>query len=266
MPGWIIRIGQFLFGIAITAFGVENLICARLGLTVPGVPWFPANPFLAYLTGIVLLAAGVSIAANIRARLTATLLGILFLLYVVLLEVPQVAAEPMSVSIRTVFFEALAIGSSALTLAATLPSSGSFPRWDRVLNKLIGFGPYLFGVSSVVFGIDHFLILAVIASLVPAWMPAHMFWACLTGAAFIAAGISILTKWMDQWAAALLGAMFLLWFLLLHSPRVVIAVRSHDPNAPDEWSSALIALALCGGSWICARHAQRRRPNSPPPG
>jgi uncharacterized membrane protein len=256
----IITTGQFLFGIAISAFGVENLICARLGLTVPGVPWFPGNPFLAYLTGIVLLAAGLSIAANIRARLMATLLGILFLFYVLLLEVPQVAANPMSVSIRTVFFEALAIGSSALTLAGTLPTGGSFPRWDSVLNKLIASGPYLFAASSVVFGIDHFLILAVIASLVPAWIPAHMFWAYLTGATFIAAGISIAMKWMDQWAAALLGTMFLLWFLLLHSPRVVIAVRSHDPNAPDEWSSALIALALCGGSWICARHARQRLP------
>jgi uncharacterized membrane protein YphA (DoxX/SURF4 family) len=255
----IIPKGQFLFGITIAAFGVENLICARLGLTIPGVPWFPGNPFLAYLTGVVLLVAGLSITANIRARLTATLLGILFLLYVLLLEVPQVAAMPMDVSIRTVFFETLAIGASALTLAGTLPASGSIRPWDRVLDILIGSGPYLFAASSVVFGIDHFFVLGLIASLVPAWLPAHMFWAYLTGVAFIAAGISIALQWMDQWAAALLGTMFLLWFLVLHSPRVVIAVRSHDPNTPDEWSSAFIALGLCGGSWICAWRAQHRR-------
>jgi uncharacterized membrane protein len=257
--GKIITTGQFLFGIAIAAFGVEDLICARLGLTIPGVPWFPGNPFLAYLTGIVLLAAGASIAANVRARLTATLLGILFLLYVLLLEAAQVVAQPMSVGIRTVFFETLAISSSALTLAGTLPTGGAFGRWDRVLRKLIQSGPYLFAASSVVFGIDHFLILGVIASLVPSWMHAGMFWAYFTGAAFIAAGISIAAKRMDQWAAALLGTMFLLWFLLLHFPRVVIALRAHDPSAPDECSSALIALALCGGSWICAWHARQRR-------
>jgi hypothetical protein len=165
----------------------------------------------------------------------------------------------MNVGIRTVFFETLAIASSALTLAGTLPSAGSFRRWDRVLNGLIESGPYLFGVSSLVFGIDHFLILGVIASLVPSWMHAGLFWAYFTGAAFIAAGIGIIARWMDQWAATLLGVMFLLWFLLLHSPRVVTAVLAHDPNSPDEWSSAFIALALCGGSWICARHAQQRR-------
>jgi len=259
----IFRKGQFLFGIAIAALGVENLICARLGLSVRGVPWFPGNPFLACLTGIVLLAAGLSIAANVRARLTAALLGILFLLYVPLLEAPKVIAKPMNMSVRTVFFETLAMCASALILAGTLPSGGSFPRWDRVLDKLSRLGPYLFGVSSVVFGIDHFLGLVFIATLVPAWMHGGMFWVSFTGAAFIAAGISIAAKWMDEWAGFLLGTMFLLWFLLLHSPRVVAAFRSHNPNAPNEWSSAFIALGMCGGSWICAWHArQRRRQNT----
>jgi hypothetical protein len=38
-------------------------------------------------------------------------------------------------------------------------------------------GPYLFGASPVVFGVDHFLVLAVIASLLPAWLPGGLFWA-----------------------------------------------------------------------------------------
>jgi hypothetical protein len=258
--GKIIQQGRFLFGIAIAAFGVEGVICARLGLTVRGVPWFPANPFLAYLTGIALLLAGLCIVANVRARVAAILLGILFLLYVLLAELPLVAASPMDLGARTIFFEALALAASALTLAGTLPAagSGSLP-WNRVVDKLIASGPYLFAASSVVFGIDHFLILDFIASLVPAWLPGHLFWAYLTGAAFVAAGISIAIKWLDQWAAFLLGTMFALWVLILHSPRVVIAFRSHDPNAQNEWSSAFIALAMCGGCWICARYAQQRR-------
>jgi uncharacterized membrane protein len=255
----IITRGQLLFGIAIVAFGVENLICAHLRLTVRGVSWFPGNPVLGYLTGIALLAAGLSIAANIRARLTAILLGILFLLYVLLIELPLVVAKPMGLSVRTVFFEALALGSSALTLAGTLPTGGSSRRWDSVLDKLIRSGPYLFGVSSVVFGIDHFLVLTFIASLVPAWLPGHLFWAYLTGTAFVAAGISIVTRWMDQWAAFLLGTMFALWFLILHLPRSVSATLSHNPNVQNEWSSAFIALGMCGGCWIVAGYAQQRR-------
>jgi len=36
----IIKQGRLLFGIAITTFGVQNLIWARFGLAVRGVPWF----------------------------------------------------------------------------------------------------------------------------------------------------------------------------------------------------------------------------------
>lgn len=195
---------------------------------------------------------------DVQARLTGILLGILFLFYVLLLELPEVIARPMSVSTRTVFFEALSMCAAAFILASSIPTAVSRRPWERALDMLIASGPYLFGVSSVVFGIDHFLVLAVIASLVPVWMHLGVFWAYLTGAAFVAAGISIVIKRMDQWAGFMLGLMFFLWFLLLHSPRVVAAFRSHDPNLPDEWSSAFIALAMCGGSWICAWRAHER--------
>jgi uncharacterized membrane protein YphA (DoxX/SURF4 family) len=255
----IISKGQLIFGIAIGAYGAEDLICARLGLSVGGVPWFPLSAFWGYVTGVPLIAAGISIMFNLQARMTATFLGILFFCYVLISELPQVIAMPRSIGTRTVFFEALAMCASSWALAATLPKVGAVQRWDIILDKLVASGPCLFGVSSVVFGIDHFLILAFIASLVPAWMPGAMFWAYLTGAAFVAAGISIIIRRMDRWSGFMLGLMFLLWFLLLHSPRVVAAFRSHNPNAPDEWSSAFIALAMCGGSWICAWHAQQRR-------
>jgi len=248
----IVKQGQLLFAIAITAFGIQHLIWPRFGqAVVPVIPWVPGNPFLAYLTGIVMIAAGLSIVTHTRAQLIAILLGILFLLAVLLLWVSRVAASPLDLGIRTRAFETLAMGASALMLAGTLPAEGRyFGRWENAVNGLVKFGRFLFAASSVVFGIDHFLVLAFIASLVPAWIPGGLFWAYLTGAGFIAAGVCIATKWMDRWAAMMLGTMFLLWFLLLHAPRVMSAPRSHDPN---EWCSAFIALAMCGGAWVAAR-------------
>src|ERR1700722_1606828 len=163
----IITKGQGLFGIAIIPFGVENLICARLGLTVRGVPWYPANPLLACLAGAVFLLAGFSLAANVRARLSAIVLGLLFLLCALFLEGPRVIAAPMDLSVRSVFFEGVALGASALILAGTLSDGHSAQRRNSLLEKLIASGPFLFGISSLVFGIDHFLILGFIASLVP---------------------------------------------------------------------------------------------------
>ncbi len=51
------------------------------------------------------------------------------------------------------------------------------------------------------------------------------------------------------------GTMFLLWFLLLHSPRVVSASLSYNPNSPNEWSTPFIALGMCGAAWISAWHS-----------
>lgn len=39
----IFQQSRFLFAIAIIAYGAENLACARFGLTVRGVPWFPVS-------------------------------------------------------------------------------------------------------------------------------------------------------------------------------------------------------------------------------
>jgi len=151
----------------------------------------------------------------------------------------------------------LALGGSALTLAGILPfEPRSFQRWGASLDYLIKSGRFLFAISSVVFGIDHLLYLKFVAGLVPAWIPWHMFWAYFTGVAFIAAGLSIATKWVGEWAGLLLGTMFLLWFVFLHMPRALglsAAAGAGAPRNPNEWSSAFIALGMCGGSWICAR-------------
>jgi uncharacterized membrane protein len=257
--GTIVKQGRLLFGAAIIGFGIENLMCAHFRLEVRGVPWFPAEARAAYLTGVILLAAGLSIVSNARVRLSASLLGILFVYHVLVLEGPLVIAKPMNLVSRTVFFETLAICASALTLAGTSRTeNAALRRSSGVLDHFIRSCPYLFGVSAVVFGIDHFLVLPFIASLVPAWISGGVFWAYFTGAAFIAAGISILTKKLDQWGAGLLGMMFFLWFVLLHAPRVASAYLAHDPSVQNEWSSAFIALAMCGGSWIIAWYARQR--------
>jgi len=233
----IVKQGRLIFAVAVIASGAEQLICAGSRLAVRYIiPFAPQTSFGAFLIGLALLAAGFSIATNRRARLSAFLLGFAFLLCALIVWVPQAAARPLSGSVRTVLFETVAFSASALTLAGLLPAEKSLAgRWERAVNALIKSGPCLFAASSVVFGIDHFLALDFIASLVPAWIPGGLFWAYLTATAFVAAGVSIATKWMARWAAFLLGIMFLLWFLVLHSPRSWSAFLSHNPNTPNEW-------------------------------
>jgi uncharacterized membrane protein YphA (DoxX/SURF4 family) len=250
MIDMILKQGRLIFSFAIAAFGVENLVCAHYAQTMlPVIPWVPGIPLLGYLTGVLLLAAGVCIAANWKARPAALLLGIFFLVCVIALQISKVAAAPFDVGQRTVAFETLTMCGAALMLAGTLPAEKFHSHgWDAAESALIESGRYLFGVSAIVFGIDHFLVIPVIVSLVPKWIPGSgLFWTWLTALIFIAAGLSIVADRLARWGGLLMGLMFAGWVLVLHGPRVATFPRSHNPN---EWSSALIALAVCGGSWI----------------
>ena len=248
----IVKQGRYLFAISIAAFGVENLICAHSSDSfLPVIPWVPSYSWLAYFTGVALIAASVCIATKIRARVAALVLGVLFLLCDLILQIPRVAALPWDVGVRTCAFETLTMCASALILAGALPAEApGFGRWEGAVKVLTRSGRYLFAVSAIVFGIDHYLVFKFIVALVPKWIPGGgWFWAHLTAIAFIAAGVSIALGWMDRWASFMLGLMFLLWFLVLHAPRV-----ASYPSVlnPDEWSSAFIALGICGGAWILA--------------
>jgi uncharacterized membrane protein len=261
----LFKAGWILFAISIAAFGVENLVLASQGDAYTRIiPWLPAHRYLAYLVGAAFLAAGICIMVRWRTKSAAIFLSTLFLIFEICMQIPRAAVAPMDLGLRTLVFEILTLCASALMLAGLLPAEiPIFESWPRADALMIQLGRFFFAVSAIVFGITHFIIPAFIASLIPPWIPGPgMFWAYFTGTAFVAAGISIALNWIGRWAAAMLGLMFLLWFLLLHVPRILSYPRSHDPA---EWSSAFIALGICGGSWI-AITALSAKPSLKAPG
>jgi len=259
---------RVIFGVAVAVLGVENLVWSKTTeAVIPILPWVPPYPLAAWLMGLALAALGLSIATRVRARVSALQLGILLVLCAFFLELPRLVASPLDIGIRTAFFEPLALGSAALWLAGTLPADErSGNKWDRAFAVAGAGGRYLFAVSAVVFGIDHLLIPDFIASLVPWWIPGKLFWAWATGAGFVAAGGFIAARRLENWSAGLLGLMFALWFVVLHGPRVLGMVwlsRVPDaPHKPAEWSSAFIALAMCGASWIFVQPRAAVRPET----
>ena len=122
----------------------------------------------------------------------------------------------------------------------TIPNS---PRSDTFMTL----GRIFVSVALVVFGIQHFLYAGFVAGLVPAWMPARLFWAYFVGVAFFAAAVGIVIQRTMRPAGTLLGVTFFLFVAMLHIPRIV--AHSRDGN---EWTSGFVALAMCGGAWILA--------------
>jgi uncharacterized membrane protein YphA (DoxX/SURF4 family) len=249
----LLKVGRFCFAISIAFFGLQYLLYGRLVGGLPPVPpWTPGGRVLAYLTGVVLIAAGVSIATLWKGRLSATALGVLFVLCVVFLHALRASAVLHDGIARTRAFEPLALSGVAFALAGILPLERGSLGPNLGANRLVTLGRILFALSIVVFGVQHFMYAPFIAFLVPSWIPGHLFWAYFTGGAFIAAGLSIATRIFAALAAMLLGIMFLLWVLALHAPRVVA-----QPRNGDEWTSAVVALAFAGGSFILAAALSR---------
>jgi uncharacterized membrane protein YphA (DoxX/SURF4 family) len=239
------RIGRIFFALAIALLGIQQIIGADFvqgPLIAPA--WVPLRTVLALLSGLALVVASVGIAlapprlARQAAILLAIVLGLVFLFF----HLPTPGPILSDGIARTRAFETLAVLGVALVLAGP---------------PVMTAGRVLFALTLLVFGVQHFMYAVFVAAVIPAWIPARMAWACFTGVAFIAAGVSLIVGKATRAAALLLGLMFLLWVVLLHIPRATA------PTADaKEWNSAFVAVAMCGAGWLLVQPRQRQKTRS----
>jgi len=114
---------------------------------------------------------------------------------------------------------------------------------SRGLDKLIAFGPVFMAVALAVFAADHFVFAEGIATMIPRWIPAHLFWAYFVGACLLCTALSFVTGILSGPAAALFGIMILLFEPLLSIPAVVKAPGTHIA-----WAVALRDLSFSAGA------------------
>ena len=85
------------------------------------------------------------------------------------------------------------------------------------------------------------------AALVPAWLPSHLFWAYLTGAGNIAAGIGVLFGLYPRLATTLEAGMLSIITLLVWGPGLVT-----KPTDRMQWTAFFISLVITCGAWVVA--------------
>lgn len=116
--------------------------------------------------------------------------------------------------------------------------------WQKAqgFDKLILFGPLFYAAPIAAFGTEHFTLTEAIASLIPAWIPWHLFWAYFVGGCFIAAALSLVTGIQVRLSASLLALNFFLFVVLMDAP-------AWAQNPRDRFGLALTLreLSFCGG-------------------
>jgi uncharacterized membrane protein len=250
MPQWLVPIGRIFFAIGVIGIGVQHFIFSDfIPVIVPAWPaWIPGHHFWPHFFGAALIAAGLAIIFNIKARAVATVLGVAFLLLLIFDHIPaQLAASPAHLGVWTNAFKALTFCGGAWIVAGSLTEASA--NRNGLLEKLMPLGCYFLPITVVAFGIDHFVYSAFVASLVPKWIPAPVFWTYFAGAALIASGVAMIVSVQARVAALMLGIMIFLWFIMLHIPRAIADPHTGNGN---EWTSVCEALAFSGIAFMLA--------------
>jgi uncharacterized membrane protein YphA (DoxX/SURF4 family) len=112
----------------------------------------------------------------------------------------------------------------------------------RGLDKVVLLGPLFYAAPLAGFGTEHFTLTGGIASLIPAWIPWHVFWTYFVGACFIAAAFSLVTGIQARLSASLLALNFFLFVVLMDAP-----AWAQNPRDRFGLTLMLRELAFSGG-------------------
>ena len=226
MMNSLLRSGRWIFSFAIFALGVEDILCARgsfqsLGPnshSMPVLPFMPAIPWLVILFGILWVACAIGLLCAGAQRAAAYTLGATYIFWTLVHVLPYYIASPGDMGLRTVVFEPLSLACIALLL----PGPAATPKWLSITCRAV------IAIAMIVFGVDHFIGIKFIGSLIPGWIPLHEPWVAFFGVVFIAAGIGIGLGVLERWSWIAIGTMFAVWVITLHVPRTARLLR--DPR------------------------------------
>ena len=185
----IVALSNLCFAVPLAVFGALHLSAAKF--VMPMVPaYMPWRLFWAYFVGFALLAASLSIATKIQVRWSGLLFGIMMFLFVAMMDIPGVLANPRDRFAWTLALREMSFGGGGWILAGNA-MRGQGRGQGR--SKLITVGRVLIAIAAIFYGVEHFLHPANVPGvplekLMPAWIPGHLLIGYLTGAILVVAG------------------------------------------------------------------------------
>jgi uncharacterized membrane protein len=231
--------GRLFYAIPLAVFAGEHFTLGRL--MAGGIPaWIPAHVFWVYFVGVALVAAALSIVVKKHSQLAATLLGTMILLFVVLLHIPRVAANPHDRISWAVALRDLSFSGGAFAFAGAQRKLQS----KHTTSLLVTLARYVIAVTAIFFGVEHFLHPEYapgvpLAKITPEWIPLHLFWAYLAGIVLLASGVCLLLNKKSRLAATYLGLTILLIVLVIYLP-ILISIPSDIGNGLNYFADTLM--------------------------
>jgi uncharacterized membrane protein len=207
------------------ARGIEKIMpFGRVFFAVP-VAVFGSEHFT-LTADVALIAAALSITLKVQSRLAATLLGAMFCLFVLLMDIPAVVTQPGDRFSWALVLRELSFASGALAFAGSQMGT----RRAGGVPVLVTFARLVIGTTALFYGVEHFLHPTFatgvpLQKIMPEWIPVRLLWAYLAGAVLIAGGACLVANKKTREAATYLGVMVLLLVLFEYLPLLVASPK-----------------------------------------
>ena len=226
----VMPFGRIFFAIPLAVFGSEHFtVTAAIAKIVPA--WIPAHTFWVYLVGIALICAAVSIAVLVQARLAAALVGLMFLLFVLLMDLPATMTQPHNRFFWALALRQLAFSGGALAFAIS-PHSTPAKLLSRAqpMKILAAIPRFFIGIASLFYGVQHlrypeYVPGIPLQKLTPEWIPGRIALSYFVGVILILAGVCLLANMKTRLVATVLGLTILLTVLWIYLPMLLAAPK-----------------------------------------
>lgn len=239
-------VGHVLLAVVMIALGIRGLVYGEFASVWQRIPieHLPARTLFIYATALVELGAGVGILIRRTLAVASALLLVFLWLWAILLKLPAVVFVPQMEATWLGFGEIATIVSGGWAIYAVHADA-----WSRSHLKFatgasgVRCARLLFALALPMIGLSHFFYAKETVAFIPTWIPAHYFWAYLTGAASIATSLAVLSGICSRLAATLEAAMLSVITLMVWLPGVF--------NAPgnDSITPFLMSSAIACGAW-----------------
>jgi len=223
----VMPFGRLFFAIPLAAFASEHFtVTAAIAQLVPR--WIPAHTFWVYVVGVGFFCAAISIAVLVKERLAAALVGMTFLIFVLVMDLPGTLAHPGNRFFWALALRQLAFSGGAFAFAMTAWSTQ--PSRAKASGVLTAMPRFFVGIPSIFYGVEHLLHPEYVPGIplnmrTPEWIPGRIILSYLVGVILILAGVCLLINKRARLAATVLGLTILLTVLWIYLPMLIAAPK-----------------------------------------